>query len=62
MLRWVHHYGVTVQAIPEIVAVDRLSGGIVVRFADGSCFFYSASLLYATAPKAELLHENAVAW
>ena len=48
--------------VPGILAVDRLNSGIVVKFADGSCAFFSVSLLYATLPRAEAQDEQARAW
>jgi hypothetical protein len=40
---------------PLITHVERLSGSVVVTFADGKCVLFSASLLYATISKAEYL-------
>ena len=45
-----------------IVTAERLSDGLVVKFQDGRCAFYSAVLLSAIFADAEELDEAAVAW
>lgn len=45
-----------------IMAVERLNDGVVVKFEDGRCVFYSASLLYKTIPQAEEQDENRPEW
>jgi len=40
---------------PHVVFTDRLEGGIVVGFDDGTTAFYSAALLYATLPQAQMM-------
>lgn len=47
---------------PEIVAAERLSDGVLVKFADGTCVFYPAALLYELIPHAKLQNENALLW
>ena len=47
---------------PQIIAVERLNTGIVVKFADSNCFFYSQELLQRMQPQAEPLDESNVTW
>ncbi len=47
---------------PEIVAAERLSDGILIKFTDGTCVFYPASLLHALIPQAELQNEEEALW
>ena len=47
---------------PEIVAVERLSDGILVKFNDGRCVFYPVSLLHELIPQAELQNEKDLLW
>ncbi len=49
-------------AMPEIVAAERLSDGVLVKFADGTCVFYPASLLHELIPQAELQNEKVLLW
>ena len=46
----------------SVLAVERLNDGIVVKFSDGTCAYYSAALLYAQVFRAVLLQETDVAW
>ena len=46
----------------RIVAVNRLNNGIMVHFADGTCAYFSAALLHATAPQATAMDENVSVW
>lgn len=50
------------QSDARIVAAELLNDGLVVKFEDGSCVFYSALLLRETAAQAETLDETEVAW
>lgn len=47
---------------PEIIAVERLRDGVMVKFADGSCVFYSAKFLYEAMPQAQAQNEELAAW
>ena len=47
---------------PQIVTVDKMNGGVIIKFADGNCAFYSCALLYAMLPRCEQLNEEALAW
>jgi hypothetical protein len=40
---------------PRVIFSDRIDGGIVVGFDDGKTVFYSAALLLATLPLAQML-------
>lgn len=46
----------------HIIAVERHNTGIVIQFADGSCFFYSQEMLQKMQSEAEALDESYVAW
>jgi hypothetical protein len=46
------------QPEPRIISVDRLSGSVVITFADGKSALYSASLLHGTLLQAEELEEG----
>ena len=46
----------------SIVIADRLNDGLVIKFQDGKCAFYSAILLYATFDRAEALDEKMTIW
>jgi hypothetical protein len=39
----------------RVIFTDRLEGGIVVGFDDGTTAFYSAVLLYAVLPQAQMM-------
>lgn len=49
-------------AIPAVVATEGLAEGLIVRFEDGTCVFYSAALLYRLMPLADVQDEKAEAW
>ena len=46
----------------HIIAVERHNTGIVVQFADRSCFFYSQDMLQKMQSEAEALDESYVTW
>ena len=46
----------------QIVNADRMSGGMIIKFDDGRCAFYSSALLYETLPKCEELNESDLIW
>lgn len=50
------------QQLPVIIALERVGGGAVVRFADGRCVFFSALLLGKMADEGTLLDERATSW
>lgn len=43
---------------PRILAADRLMKGVIITFDDGQCAVFSASLLHAALPQAELLPDD----
>ena len=43
---------------PRIVSADRLDGGVLIEFADGSYAVYSASLLYELLPQFQVLPDD----
>ena len=47
---------------PRLTAVERLNEGVVVKFSDGTCVFFTALLLHTFAQKAEPLNEEMIAW
>ena len=47
------------RAEPQIDCSERLSTGLVIRFEDGRCGFYSTKLLSDLFPEALTLHETA---
>jgi hypothetical protein len=50
------------QDAPRISAVERLKDGVMVKFTDGTCVFYPASLLYEMIPEAEKQDEAKATW
>jgi hypothetical protein len=40
---------------PRVIFSDRIDGGMVIGFDDGRTAFYSAALLYATLPQAQMM-------
>ncbi len=46
----------------QIISADKLNDGLVIRFADGRCAFYSASLLERLYKEAEQLNEEDIVW
>ena len=48
--------------VPNIVSAERLNSGIVIRFDDGQCAFYSSILLFSKLPECEKLNEADVEW
>ena len=48
--------------VAPIVSVERLNDGVVMKFADGTCVFYSTVLLRDTIPRPELQDETKAAW
>lgn len=46
----------------RIVVAERLNEGLVVKFVDGKCAFYSAALLYTLLPQAQELDETVTHW
>jgi len=51
------------QTEPNVTFTDRIDGGIVVGFKDGKTAFYSAALLYATLPQAQMMpSDNEDVW
>ncbi len=49
-------------ASTEIIAAERLNDGLVIKFDDGKCAFYSALLLRATFAQARELDETRTDW
>ena len=52
----------TISPGARIVVAEKLNDGLVLKFTDGSCAFYSAALLYTLLSLAVKLDETAVAW
>lgn len=48
--------------VPIIISAERLNKGIVIRFMDGHCGFYSATLLFAKFAECEKLDEAEIEW
>lgn len=46
----------------RIVNADRMNDGLIIRFNDGRCAFYSCEVLYATLAKCEELNDKEVFW
>lgn len=57
-----HDTNMNEAVVPAIVATERLKDGIVVRFSDGKCVFYSTVLLYRSIKQAEMKDETEVVW
>ena len=48
--------------VPQIVLADRLSKGLVIKFSNGRCGFFSNELLYSAFPECVELDETDLAW
>ena len=46
----------------RIVNVDRMNDGIIVKFDNGRCAFYSCAFLYAKLSESEELDEVDLQW
>ena len=46
----------------RIVVADRINDGIIIKFNDGKCAFYSCELLYENLAKCEELDETVLHW
>ena len=46
----------------RIVNADRMNDGLIIKFNDGKCAFFSCSLLYATLQRCKELTETEVIW
>jgi hypothetical protein len=46
----------------RITVVEKHSDGIIVKFEDGRCVFYPASLLYQSIPQAQEQDEARSDW
>ena len=46
----------------RIVAAEKLNDGVVIKFDDGQCAFYSTLLLHTLLAQAEALDETKLAW
>ena len=46
----------------RIVVADRMNDGIIIKFDDGKCAFYSCELLYVNLSKCEELDETVLHW
>jgi hypothetical protein len=57
-----HDYDMEERNDVHIIAAERLSDGILVKFEDGNCVFYSAELLAENIPRAKKLDELAAEW
>ena len=42
---------------PEVLDAQRMDGGVMVTFADGTSAIYSAALLYAVLDQAETIED-----
>lgn len=47
---------------PRIVAAERLNTGLVIKFEDGQCAFYSCAFLFSKLPECEQLREADIEW
>ena len=47
------------KATPSIVSVEKIDDSLLIEFADGKSALYSASLLYASLPKADAVKTSA---
>ena len=57
-----HPIDMALSADIRILSVEKLNEGVVIRFDDKTCAYYSAVLLHQTAAKAEPLDETLQAW
>lgn len=48
--------------VPRILAADRLNEGLVIRFENGQCAFYSTLFLFSKLPECEELKETDLEW
>jgi hypothetical protein len=49
------------KSVPQIIDVDRLDNGLVIRFSDGQAAFYNALLLLEIFHRAEEMEKKAAA-
>ena len=47
---------------PRILTAETLSDGLVLKFDDGRCAFYSSQLLYSLLSWAEEMDEENLMW
>ena len=47
---------------PQIVAAERLNKGLVIKFDNGRCGFYSSALLFSKILESDELDEADIAW
>ena len=48
--------------VPQIVAADRLNEGLVIKFDDGQCAFFSSAFLFSKLSECEELNEADIEW
>ena len=51
-----------VPEVPKIVSAERLNNGIVIKFDNGQCGFYTNSFLFSKLPECEELNEAETEW
>lgn len=54
--------GMVNSGFPEVIAAERLNEGVVIKFADGQCGFYSSAFLFSKLSECEQLDEADVEW
>ena len=48
--------------VPRIIAADRLHTGLVIKFENGQCAFFSSSFLFSKLPECQQLTEAETEW
>lgn len=47
---------------PRIAIANRVNDGLVIKFDDGQCGFYSDAYLFSKLPECEALNEEDTEW
>ncbi len=51
-----------ISGVPRIITAERLNTGLVIRFEDGQCAFYSSAFLFSKLPECKQLREEDIEW
>lgn len=54
--------GMVNSKVPDVIAAERLNEGVVIKFANGHCGFYSSAFLFSKLGESEQLDEAEVEW
>ena len=48
--------------VPRIIAAERLNAGLVIKFENGRCAFYSCAFLFSKLSECKELSEADIEW